>query len=60
MEQNLAGLIPPPSVVREKLSQNLQQGDLLRRLLKLSLAAATQGHQLQSQTSPDREEGDKR
>jgi hypothetical protein len=42
VEQDLAGLIPPPSVVREKLSRNYHQADLLRRLLKLSLAAARQ------------------
>ena len=33
-------LIPSPSVVREKLGQNIRDGQLLRRLYRLSIKAA--------------------
>jgi hypothetical protein len=44
-------LIPPPGVVREKLARNYEEADLLRRLLKLSVAAA---EKTRSRTPRDR------
>jgi hypothetical protein len=33
-------LIPPPGIIREKLARNYEEADLLRRLLKMSVAVA--------------------
>jgi hypothetical protein len=45
MAQHEHELIPPPGIVREKLAQNYEEADLLRRLLKLSIAAAEKAHE---------------
>jgi hypothetical protein len=37
-----ADIIPPPPVVRERLAASLRQSSLLRRLLRLSVTAATE------------------
>jgi hypothetical protein len=55
-------LIPPPGVVRERLARNYEDADLLRRLLKLSVAAAEQKRQRgtqprQHQQAVGREDG---
>jgi len=41
-------LIPPPPIVRERLGQNLREARLLRRLLRLSVAAAEEKHRQMS------------
>lgn len=38
-------LIPPPPIVREKLARNIEEGRLLRDLLRLSVRAAEHRHQ---------------
>jgi hypothetical protein len=40
MDNDARELIPPPGVVRERLARAYEDADLLRRLLKLSVAAA--------------------
>jgi hypothetical protein len=45
-------LIPPPGVVREKLAQNYEEADLLRRLLKLSVAAAEKARDCRKAPQP--------
>jgi hypothetical protein len=32
-------MIPHPSIVRERLARNIQEGDILRKLLRLSVRA---------------------
>jgi hypothetical protein len=39
-------LIPPPSVVRDRLARNVREGDLLRRLLRLSEKAVEDRREL--------------
>lgn len=39
-------LIPPPKVVRDRLARNLREGDLLRKLLRLSERAAEDRREL--------------
>jgi hypothetical protein len=56
MEQAPAGLIPPPAVVRERLARNYREADVLRRLLKLSLAAAERGVDLRPQSNADKQD----
>ncbi len=49
-------LIPRPPVVRERLAASLREARLLRRLLRLSVAAAEERHRVTSLApSPDRE-----
>ena len=38
-------LIPPPPIVRDRLARNIQEGRLLRALLRLSLRAADARHE---------------
>ncbi len=48
-------LIPRPAAVRERLVQSLKEARLLRRLLRLSEAAAEERHRLKveaGETSP--------
>jgi len=37
-------LIPPPAIVREKLSQNIREARLLRAILRVSVLAAEERH----------------
>lgn len=48
-------LIPPPAVVREKLSQNVREGYLLRSLLRVSIRAAEERHRGEQPAPPKRE-----
>jgi hypothetical protein len=40
MSESARDLIPSPKVVREKLARNLEEADLLRRLLRLAESAS--------------------
>jgi hypothetical protein len=55
MERDPAALIPPPAVVRERLARNYREADMLRRLLKLSLAAAERGVDLRPRSPADKQ-----
>jgi hypothetical protein len=39
MSQVATDLIPPPSIVRERLADNLREGRILKDLLRLSIRA---------------------
>jgi hypothetical protein len=52
MEEPERELIPPPGVVREKLARNYEDADLLRRLLKLSVAAAERARERKTKHGP--------
>jgi hypothetical protein len=45
-------LFQPPGVVREKLARNYEDADLLRRLLKLSVAAAEKARERKTKDLP--------
>jgi|GEM_PF-5014275 len=45
-------LIPRPPIVRERLVGSLRDARLLHRLLRLSVAAAEEGHQDKTQFTP--------
>jgi hypothetical protein len=53
-------LIPRPPVVRERLAQTRREAARLRRLLRLSEAAAKERHTHQQQNAPRKPEGDGR
>jgi hypothetical protein len=40
MDERGDELLPAPDILRERLARNYEEADLLRRLLKLSVAAA--------------------
>jgi hypothetical protein len=52
MDESARDLIPPPRIVRERLAQNYEEADLLRRLLKLAIVAAEKPQDRKSR--PDR------
>jgi hypothetical protein len=52
VEETERELIPPPGVVREKLARNYEDADLLRRLLKLSVAAAEKVRERKTKDRP--------
>jgi hypothetical protein len=52
MDNDARELIPSPGVVRELLARNYEDADLLRRLLKLAVAAAERKQQRQLNPSP--------
>jgi hypothetical protein len=37
-------LIPPPAIIREKLSENIREARLLRAILRVSVLAAEERH----------------
>jgi hypothetical protein len=46
-------LIPRPPVVRDRLARSLRETRLLKRLLRLSIAAAAEERQRQTAAPPD-------
>ncbi len=50
-------LIPRPPVVREHLARSLREARLLRRLLRLSVAAAEERHREKAVDAPETARG---
>ena len=53
-------LIPRPKAVRDRLARNLREARLLRRQLRVSVAAAEDRVQEHAQSAPENAEGEGR
>jgi len=50
-------IIPPPPIVRDRLARSLREARLLRRLLRLSVAAAEERHREKPVDAPETARG---